>query len=300
MSRFLALGELGVVLSLAPLEACGFVDGDPILAGATSSAGSGSGSGSAAAETRPGGSEDATIDAASAGGSSGASDTADVADCECSELAPSQRCLRFINACDIPVWAGASGDVDPPAALAAIPRPLPPGSCEAVAVTSVVGGRAWGAVDCVDDVCASDGSSGRGTLIQFTLPEQGIANYDVSLVDGFNLPMAIRPTGEGAEACVPAICAEDLNASCPEGQRRHAEGSTAVAWCESICRACNACPPTCDTCPEVASVCCTPEVCGANERTALWDALCPDAIAYSGEGSPGCSVHTDFDIIYCP
>lgn len=53
------------------------------------------------------------------------------------------------------------------------------------------------------------------TLAEFTLGGYaGNDFYDVSLVDGFNIPMKIRPQG-GSGSCRVTSCKSDVNAVCP-------------------------------------------------------------------------------------
>lgn len=302
VSRCLVLAALGV-----SSMACGFVSGDPIVGGeggtgspTTGGTSTSTGTGPSAGTSSSGrveSSDDAGIDTSSTGA---------VATCACSDLGPGERCLRIVNECAEPVWAGASGESEPPEVLAAVDV-LAPGECVAVAFSAITGGRAWGRFGCVDDVCETDGGAGRGTLVQFTLAAAGTDVYDVSLVDGFDRPMAMVPVGDDARVCEAASCAADLRAVCPEGL---AEPHTAEpAWCRSICRACAMCEActdcgaidgTCDACTAVADVCCTGLGCESNDISELWKSLCPDAIAVAGDPSFVCDRRTDFDIVFCP
>ncbi|GFQ08475.1 thaumatin-like protein, partial [Phtheirospermum japonicum] len=62
--------------------------------------------------------------------------------------------------------------------------------------------------------CGGSGGSPPVSLLEFTLdsPEDF---YDVSLVDGFNLPVSIVPSG-GSGNCSAVICNSNLNLECPE------------------------------------------------------------------------------------
>lgn len=311
------------ILVLVLFSACGYADGDPILTAWGSSGTAPDSSTQGASATGPLPTTAATIlDGSGTGSASGSgsgstgSETAAPEICACDPIAADQRCLRFVNACDETIWAGASGDEVPEGAFDGV-GVLAPGECQAVAIDSVVGGRAWGATDCDDagEACASNGASGQGTLVQFNLPVEGIDLYDVSLVDAFDLPMAMTPVGvilppPPDQTCHPASCAADLNVVCPDALA-HYDDQGAVAYCQSVCRACDACPgcdtctmplpAACDACSAVAEVCCTGRACGDNEHTMLWKSLCPDAITYAGEGPTfACDRHSDFDITFCP
>jgi hypothetical protein len=65
----------------------------------------------------------------------------------------------------------------------------------------------------------------------FLLPETITHNTTVSLVDGFNLPMRITPTG----GCAVADCPKDLNPECPGEIRGPADGSGSNHGCKSAC-----------------------------------------------------------------
>lgn len=321
VSRFAALGERGGVhparglgrlaatVALVTTMACGFADGDPIVTGeAATSTGLGTGSGGTSTGTLASG----TIDDGS-GSASGSGDTGLLPACACEGQQPGDRCMRFINECDQPIWAGASGDEVPAGAFDAVGW-LDPQECVAVSVSEAVNSRVWARTACIDDVCAAGGNEGRGTLVQLNLPAEGTDVYDVSLVDGFNVPMAMIPvptsaTTEG-EPCRAASCAADLTVVCPEALLRY-DDQGEVAYCASSCQACQACPgcvdcgdpggPACIDCGAFADFCCTGQACEANEHTMLWKSLCPDAITHQGDpGALTCTQRTDFDVIYCP
>lgn len=295
------------------MMACGFADGDPIVTGSTTSTATSASSSGTSALMTVGSGSGGTVEGTADGSASSAEDSGTTPACACEGRQPGDRCLRFINECTQTIWAGASGLEEPAGAFDAVSR-LDPQGCVAVTVTQVAGGRAWGATDCIDDVCASDGNLGQGTLIQFDLPAEGTDLYDVSLVDGFNLPMAMIPTGlgsaGGAEPCQSASCAADLTVVCPEALRRYDDDGE-LAYCASACRACDPCQgcddcadlaaPACLGCGTFASFCCMGQACAENEHTMLWKSLCPDAITYSTDSSTfTCTPGADYDVVFCP
>lgn len=294
------------VLSLVWFVGCGVLDGQPITVVAE-----GSGGVTSASTTASSTENTSTVGLDEGGGTSTSSGA--MFSCACEGLGAGERCLRFLNACDQTVWAGASGDTVPAEAFEAGIE-LAPGDCVAVPFRSVSGGRAWGGTDCVGETCASDGASGRGTLVQFDVPEEGGSLYNVSLVDGFNLPIELRPVGpnidEDGGPCGAARCAVSVELGCPEALRRYDEEG-AVAWCESICRACAACEAcndcgdlgvdACSGCADVAEVCCGGMGCQSNAYTQTWESLCPDALTHAeNEAYLGCDRVSDFDMTFCP
>jgi hypothetical protein len=311
--RARGLGPCAATVALVTIMACGFADGDPIVTGGTGSASTGTSLGSgidAPATDTLGSGPDGT---AGSGSGSASEDTGIAPSCACEDRQPGDRCLRFINECEQPIWAGASGQEEPAGAFDAVSW-LDPQACIAVTVREAVSSRAFGRTACTGDVCAADGNEGRGTLVQLDLPAEGTDFYDVSLVDGFNVPMAMIPVPAGSapedEPCRAASCAADLTVVCPAELLRY-DDQGEVAYCASSCRACDACldcddcadpgSPACSPCGTFADFCCTGQACEANEHTMLWKSLCPDAITHTTDaGALTCTQRTDFDVVYCP
>ena len=112
---------------------------------------------------------------------------------------------------------------------------LQPGAAHAVPAPSGWSGRMWARTGCSQDgatgrlVCATGdcGSSaaecagaGAASLTEFTIDGSGgLDFYDVSLVDGYNLPVLVETSGGGGSSrpasCATAGCVADLNAMCP-------------------------------------------------------------------------------------
>lgn len=174
--------------------------------------------------------------------------------------AASTRTFTFVNNTSQTIWAGAlanSGFTTPGNGGWA----MAPGSTASVTVASNWEGRFWGRTYC------SFNSSGQGTcetgdcggvlqcngaggippasLAEFTLSgASGDDFYDVSFVDGFNVPMTITPVG-GAQPtpgnvywCGVAGCGTDLNPNCPSALRDVDSSGRTVA-CKSACEAFN-------------------------------------------------------------
>lgn len=303
------------MVALVVTMACGFADGDPIVTGdATTSAGAGTSSGSGSEASAATDALTSGLDGTAGSSSGSASEDTDSAPvCACEGRQPGDRCLRFINECAQPIWAGASGEEDPAGAFDAVSW-LDPQECIAVTVREAQSARAWGRTACTGDACVGDGNAGRGTLVQLNLPAQGTDFYDVSLVDGFNVPMAMIPVPAGfsahGEPCRAASCAADLTVVCPPELLRY-DDQGEVAYCASSCRACDDCPGcddcadpgglACSPCGTFADFCCTGQACQANEHTMLWKSLCPDAITFPMDaGALTCTQRTDFDLVFCP
>nr|CAD1838685.1 unnamed protein product [Ananas comosus var. bracteatus] len=121
---------------------------------------------------------------------------------------------------------------------------------QSIVFTAPVGwsGRIWARTGCDFDsagngscqtgACGSSlkcGASGKppATLAEFTLA--ALDFYDVSLVDGFNLPVTVTPVNaqQGGKNCSAAGCDRDLRTDCP-AELAVREGGRTVA-CRSAC-----------------------------------------------------------------
>nr|GEX93977.1 hypothetical protein [Tanacetum cinerariifolium] len=101
-----------------------------------------------------------------------------------------------------------------------------------IAPATLTGGGA-AAGDCGSGQVACNGAGAKppATLAEFTIGGSGGKDfYDVSLVDGFNLPVSIVPNG----GCATADCPVDINARCPS-QFALRNGAGATIGCRSAC-----------------------------------------------------------------
>ncbi|GER34932.1 pathogenesis-related thaumatin superfamily protein [Striga asiatica] len=143
------------------------------------------------------------------------------------------------------------------------------------------------------------GSGGRppATVVEMTLgtaadPETHY--YDVSLVDGFNLPASMVPAAGGA--CGVAACETDVNAYCPDSLAERGPGGRVVG-CKSACVATGA-----------DKYCCTGEygsarACKPTSFANLFKALCPRAYSYAYDEAGGlktCSRAKRYVVTFCP
>jgi len=160
------------------------------------------------------------------------------------------RLVTFVNRVSQTIWVAASPDQGHP--LAATGWVLPAGQSVAITVPNQWNGRFWGRTGCVfhDGVghCQTGDCGGLfqctgygaipATLAEYDMDAwDGLDFYDVSMVDGANLPMFINITAGGTPdkisrtGCVPAGCTEPVD--CPNALQVTV-GPTVVA-CESAC-----------------------------------------------------------------
>ncbi|KAL6603319.1 hypothetical protein ACP70R_043680 [Stipagrostis hirtigluma subsp. patula] len=228
------------------------------------------------------------------------------------------------NSCGYTVWPGilSNAGVSPPSTTGFA---LSPGQSLAVSVDSAWSGRIWGRTLCATDssgsfACATGdcGSgavecSGRGaappaTLAEFTLAGGTGGNdfYDVSLVDGFNVPMLVAPQAPAANgSCQATGCAADLNGACPAELRvvspvagAAAAAATATVACRSACEAFGA-----------AQYCCSgaygsPAACAPTAYSQFFKAACPRAYSYAYDDATStftcAAAGGGYDVVFCP
>src|SRR5260370_19012561 len=167
------------------------------------------------------------------------------------------RTFTLVNNTSQIIWAGALGKTVPGNGGWI----MAPGSSNTVTVPDTWSGRFWGRTYCTfnssgkgpcetgdcGSVLQCNGAGGvpPATLAEFTLRgTTGNDFYDVSFVDGFNVPMTITPVG-GAQPkpgnpywCCVAGCGTDLNPNCPAALQEKDTSGRIVA-CKSACEAFN-------------------------------------------------------------
>ncbi|OMO62572.1 Thaumatin, partial [Corchorus capsularis] len=168
-------------------------------------------------------------------------------------------------------------------------------------------GRVWGRTGCKFDRngigscqtgdCGNTlkcGGSGKTpvSLAEFNLAAKDF--YDVSLVDGFNLPLAIAPVN-GKGNCSVAGCDSDLRQNCPSELSVKANGTGKVIACRSAC-------DVFDT----DQYCCrgsygTPDMCHATSYSKKFKSACPTSYSYAYDDPSSlftCS-GADYIITFC-
>jgi hypothetical protein len=180
------------------------------------------------------------------------------------------RKFNVVNKCSYTIWPGvytgntANGKPDGVAANGG--WQLNAGQSSTFNVPDAwVSARIWGRTSCdfgkTDVSACSTGSCIGGlhctqpgippvSLAEFTLIPSGQDNYDVSNVDGSNVPVSITASG-----CPTADCSANLNANCPDALKVK-DSAGATVGCKSACLAlggdsncCTGAHNTRQTCP---------------------------------------------------
>ncbi|KAL8151723.1 hypothetical protein V2J09_021531 [Rumex salicifolius] len=215
--------------------------------------------------------------------------------------------FTFTNKCSYTVWPGIlSGSGSPN--LDSTGFQLDPASTRSVQALPGWSGRFWARTGCKFDAsghgscstgdcgsgqveCNGAGAEPPATLAEFTLNgANGQDFYDVSLVDGYNVPMFVEASG-GSGACASTGCLVDLNTRCPDELR--AEGGGA---CRSACEAFGS--------PEY---CCSgdynsPGACKPTVYSQVFKSACPRSYSYAYDDATStftCS-GADYTITFCP
>ncbi|KAL5725213.1 hypothetical protein ACHQM5_008381 [Ranunculus cassubicifolius] len=216
-------------------------------------------------------------------------------------LSESARVFTIINNCKDTVWPGITpGDYFDGGGFSLIP-----GQSKIFTAPLSWTGRIWGRTGC------SFNKSGQGkcqtgncgpslkcsasakppaTLAEFTLATLDF--YDVSLVDGFNIPMSIKPI-HGKGNCSTASCDSDLRVNCPSKLAVKASGKTVA--CRSACQVFN-----------TDKYCCrgkygNPFTCHPTHYSKKFKSACPTSFTYPYDDPASiftCS-STDYVITFC-
>ncbi|GLU20430.1 hypothetical protein SLE2022_366320 [Rubroshorea leprosula] len=129
--------------------------------------------------------------------------------------------------------------------------------------------------DCGPSLNCTKLSSLPITLVEFSVGNNGSVDfYDVNLVDGFNIPIAVQPV-DGKGNCSTVGCDGDLRDSCPSELAVKSNGE--VTACRSACDAFN-----------TDEYCCRgafsdPAACLATNYSRSFKQACPAASSYGGD-----------------
>uniref|UniRef100_A0A0A9E7J7 Thaumatin-like protein 1 n=1 Tax=Arundo donax TaxID=35708 RepID=A0A0A9E7J7_ARUDO len=215
--------------------------------------------------------------------------------------------FTFTNRCGGTVWPGvlANSGSSP---LQTTGFALAAGETRSLTAPAGWSGRFWARTGCAFDAsgkgscatgdcgsgqveCRGAGASPPATLVEFTLNGSGGKDYyDVSLVDGYNLPMVVEAAAPG---CPATGCLVDLNDRCP-AELRAGQGQTQA--CRSACEAFGR--------PEY---CCSgqfgnPDTCHPSVYSQMFKTACPRSYSYAYDDATSTftCTGTDYSITFCP
>ncbi|KAH9927973.1 Osmotin thaumatin-like protein [Epithele typhae] len=239
----------------------------------------------------------------------------------------SARTFTVYNNCPFTIWPALFTDLNVAPNVPNQPGGWVQGQYQAVSFyvpDNWQAGRIWarrncdfssnpGPNSCLDGGCngglVCDPHTGTGvppaTVAEFTLQGAGFQDwYDVSLVDGYNLPMSITNN----KGCHLANCGVDLGPNCPEPLKGPFDASGFPVGCKTACKAGLAPDPRNDP------YCCT----GSHDTAATcppsgvlyydyFKGNCPNSYAYAYDESSGTALWTcdsnlaaDYTVTFCP
>ncbi|KAG7546365.1 Thaumatin family [Arabidopsis suecica] len=224
--------------------------------------------------------------------------------------------ITIVNRCSFTVWPGilsnsGSGDIGTTG------FELVPGDSRSFQAPASWSGRFWartgcnfnsdtgrGQGTCLTGDCGSNqvecngaGAKPPATLAEFTIgsgPEDPARKqdfYDVSLVDGYNVPMLVEASGGSEGTCQTTGCVTDLNQKCPT-ELRFGSGSA----CKSACEAFGS-PEYCCSGAYAAPTECKPSM-----YSEIFKSACPRSYSYAFDDATSTFTCTDADytITLCP
>ncbi|XP_043717877.1 thaumatin-like protein 1b [Telopea speciosissima] len=197
--------------------------------------------------------------------------------------------FTFKNSCSYTVWPGTlTGDNK--AQLSSTGFELASGASSSVDFTSGWSGRIWGRTYCSSTSgfkcetadcgssqvsCNGAGANPPASLVEFTIGSSSTEKdfYDISLVDGFNLPVSVAPQG-GTGDCQTVGCSGNVNSVCPSELSVTGSDGTTIA-CKSACAALG-----------TDEYCCTgayntAETCPPTKYSQIFKEQCPQAYSYA-------------------
>ncbi|KAL6517414.1 Thaumatin-like protein 1 [Orobanche minor] len=210
--------------------------------------------------------------------------------------------ITFVNNCGYTVWPGILANAGSPN-FDSTGFELSPYSTRAFTAPAGWSGRFWGRTGCIFSEsggscrtgdcgsgrveCNGAGAAPPATLADITLVTGGLDFYDLSLVDGYNLPMTVEATG-GSGMCGRTGCVMDLNRLC-SAELRVGEG------CKSACGAFGS-PEYCCSGPFNSPTTCRPTV-----YSQMFKSACPSSYSYAYDDPTStftCS-GADYTVTFC-
>ncbi|XP_051141111.1 pathogenesis-related thaumatin-like protein 3.5 [Andrographis paniculata] len=224
-------------------------------------------------------------------------------------------CTFYVsNKCPFPIWPATASNVGHPV-VADGGFHLPPGRARRFQAPADWSGRIWARTGCDftstnhKPACETGDCDGRlecngatglppATLVEFTLQadRRKPSFYDVSLVDGYNLPVQVETTAAaGDRGCRIGGCRKDLKSTCPPELRVVNRRGEVVA-CRSACLAF-----------DHDAFCCrnaygSPDTCRPSVYSKVFKDACPSYFSYAFDEPPplvSCAAD-EYVVTFCP
>ncbi|XP_047322417.1 osmotin-like protein TPM-1 [Impatiens glandulifera] len=124
------------------------------------------------------------------------------------------------------------------------------------------------------------------TLAEYSLNQfKNLDFWDISVIEGFNIPMEFAPTKSGPDKCHPISCTANIIGECPN------QLST-PGGCNNPC-----------TVFKTPQYCCTNGPCGPTDLSRFFKQRCPNAYSYPQDDPTStftCPGGTNYRVVFCP
>ncbi|OMO58689.1 Thaumatin [Corchorus olitorius] len=138
--------------------------------------------------------------------------------------------------------------------------------------------------DCGGVLACQGYGSPPNTLAEYALNQfNNLDFFDISLVDGFNVPMEFSPNSGGCSRGIR--CTADINGQCPNQLR-------APGGCNNPC-----------TVFKTDQYCCNSGNCSPTDFSRFFKQRCPDAYSYPKDDATStftCPGGTNYRVVFCP
>ncbi|KAI8143157.1 thaumatin [Fennellomyces sp. T-0311] len=158
---------------------------------------------------------------------------------------------------------------------------LSPGSSQSISKSDKWGGRVWGRHDCKgknSKGCGTPGTGNPASLAEFFFKGSGDHDYyDISLVDGYNLPMTITPDESGGGGSSGKYKCGSPSCDVPKCPNEYAivDDNGKVTGCQSSCSKTSSDEHCCKGDHD------DPEVCKPDAQSKSVKDACPDAYSFA-------------------
>ncbi|KFK41500.1 hypothetical protein AALP_AA2G137800 [Arabis alpina] len=222
--------------------------------------------------------------------------------------------ITIVNRCSFTVWPGILSNSGS-GSIGSTGFELVSGGSRSLQAPASWSGRFWARTGCNFDSdtgqgtcltgdcgsnqveCNGAGAKPPATLAEFTIgsgPDELTRKqdfYDVSLVDGYNVPMVVEASGGSEGSCLTTGCVVDLNQKCPS-ELRFESGSA----CKSACEAFGS-PEYC-----CSGAYASPAECKPSMYSEIFKSACPRSYSYAFDDPTSTFTCTaaDYTITLCP
>ncbi|XP_059449818.1 pathogenesis-related thaumatin-like protein 3.5 [Corylus avellana] len=221
--------------------------------------------------------------------------------------AASQIAFYVHNKCPFPIWPATASNVGYPV-IADGGFNLSPGQTQRIYAPLTWSGRIWARTGCkftANPACDTGDCDGRlackgligtppATLVEISAQEGKPTFYDVSLVDGYNIPVSVC-SKQLSPSCIIKGCSKNVNSLCPQELQVLNKNGEVVA-CKSGCLAF-----------DLDKFCCrneygSPGKCKASVYSKIFKDACPSYYSFAFDMPPplvNCSSR-EYVITFCP